>query len=145
MIITSWETCPAHIVIHVPQCINRGNGHIIIDHLHAKITTIRAEIKILVFSSWYSSTCDERTPLGPGKSGRSSEGRGGCGNCGCAKHITPCTTALCSTTRDIHSEYMHWCIMHGIIMVPKINELTMYSTVNTPTFIHSTITSWRNL
>ena len=71
--------------------------------------------------------------------GRSSEGRGGWG---CAKHITPCTTASCSSTRDIRSEYMHWCIMHGIIMVPKLNEITIYSTVYTHTFIHSTISAY---
>ena len=43
---------------NVPQCINRGNGHVINDHLQAKktrarrapryvVTTTRAEIKIL--------------------------------------------------------------------------------------------------
>ena len=39
---------------YVPQCINRGNGYVINDHLQAKkssagniITTTRAEIKIL--------------------------------------------------------------------------------------------------
>ena len=32
----------------------------------------------------------------------------GTGWWGCTKHITPCTTALCSTTREyIHSEYKH--------------------------------------
>ena len=39
--------------------------------------------------------------------------------------------SIMQPTRDIHSEYMHWCIMHGIIMVPKINEITMYSTIHT--------------
>ena len=55
----------------------------------------------------------------------------GTGWWGCTKHITPCTTALCSTTRDIHSEYKHWCIMHGIIRVSKINEITMYGMLYT--------------
>ena len=32
--------------------------------------------------------------------------------------------------------------MHGIIMVPKINEITMYSTVYTHTFIHSTMSAY---
>ena len=60
--------------------------------------------------------------------GRSSKERGGWG---WAKHITPCTTALCSTTRYIHGECKHWCIMHGIIRVSKINEITMYSMLYT--------------
>ena len=65
--------------------------------------------------------------------GRSSEGRGGWGY---AKHIT---TALCSTTRDIHSDTCTdvYTIMHGINMVPKINEITMYSKYCIHTYFYS--------
>ena len=57
-------------------------------------------------------------------------------------HYTVHNSIMQHHQRYIRSEYMHWCIMHGIIMVPKLNEITIYSTVYTHTFIHSTISAY---
>ena len=114
------------------------------------------------FQFKYSSTCHERTPSGPGKSVptwqvAARQRDGGTGEGG-GMHNTPCTTTLCITTSDIHTEYnVTHC--HPIVIERKMRRIAvevyfaapagsstaLESTRCTPSSRRSTFIHWSKL